>query len=558
LITPPSSERYRLLLIAASKHNFLDSVQTEIESYLGNEIQKNGALQIALITEYLPKASTEKRQALISKWISSAPAPREFSTALLRIRELEPADRILILRQTEAYLKTWMRSASGQEIALARNQWASWNLNAAREFLEMNEVNLAENITAEVLDELKTNKNENQYYEQFVFLRAKILVRLNKTSEAVELLQKFARETSGSENTGIDTEKYRRAAELLQEEGKKAEAGVILEESYHQQLTSGSTDSSLYIGLAEIRLDQNKNDEALQLVNRMIYGFPEDPERFNLAANVLEKHGRLHDAVKFREELSKRQPLGTLNKALLAQDYLALNKNKEAATEAKRVLEMGQAEVEEKVRASKVYGKASTLFAGSPEMQEIQKAVRKQKVATYTNVYYRALRTVLLKEKQDLKLLLSEWYVNPNNAELKPQLFRAYKNAGLFENALVTLDPDDVSRGNYLEANSRGYEDDYYGEYDRYDPTQNYPINNLNVSDEESVKLALEASECAGKIENYANQIFFLHLALDHENDLNKKKQIQEQITQVEKAVAEAALTENRRWKVGPNLGRES
>ncbi len=566
LITPPSSERYLLILRAASKHTFLDSVHGDIESFLSGDIQKNGALQIALITEYLPELPNEKRQAVISKWISSAPAPKEFSAAILRIRKLEPADRIAILKQTAAYLKTWMRSSSGQEIELARNQWASWNLKAAKEYLEMTEVNLAESITSEVLEELKTTESENQYFDEFILLHAKTLLRLNKTSEAVELLQKFARgsysKQQDDENVSLNEEKYRQAAELLQEEQKKTEANLILEELYEQQLTSGSTDSSLYIGLAEIRLDQNKVDDALHLLKRMIYGLSEDPERFNLAANVLEKHDRLEDAIQFREELLKRKPWDSTNQAALSEDYVELKKNKEAALEAKRILELNIATLEDKIRAAKVYGKASKLLAGSPEMQEIEKVVRNQKVTSYTNIHYTALREVLLEQNQNqnLKLLLSELYVNPASTMLKVPLFRAYKNAGLCENALIALDPENVSEENYVETeeDSGGYGDEYYGEYDRYDRTQNYPIKNLNLSDQESLQLALEASDCAEKIRNYTRQIFFLHLAMNIETDMNKKQRIQEKITQVEKTAAEAALEETGRWKVGPNLGRES
>ena len=106
------------------------------------------------------------------------------------------------------------------------------------------------------------------------------------------------------------------------------------------------------------------------------------------------------------------------------------------------------------------------------------------------------------------------------------------------------------------EADSGGYEDDYYGEHHRYDRTQNYPIKNLNLSDQESLQLALEAADCAEKIGNYTKQIFFLHLAMDLETVMNKKQGIQEEIAQVEKTAAAAALEETERWKIGPNLGR--
>ena len=147
----------------------------------------------------------------------------------------------------------------------------------------------------------------------------------------------------------------------------------------------------------------------------MIYGLPENTERFNLAANVLEKHNRFENAVQFREELIRRKPWGATNRATLSEDYIELKKNKEAALEAKRILELDLATLDDKIRAAKVYGKASKLLAGAPEMKEIEKVVRNQKVTSYTNVYYTALRQVLLEqnENQNLKLLLSELYVNP-------------------------------------------------------------------------------------------------------------------------------------------------
>ena len=108
----------------------------------------------------------------------------------------------------------------------------------------MTELSLAESITSEVIEELKTAENENQYFDEFVLLHAKILIRLNKTSEAVELLQKFARDSfrkqQDDENAGLNEEKYRRAADLLQEDKKKPEANMILEELYGQQLSLGS------------------------------------------------------------------------------------------------------------------------------------------------------------------------------------------------------------------------------------------------------------------------------------------------------------------------------
>jgi tetratricopeptide (TPR) repeat protein len=561
LIAEPSGDRYLLVLKAASKHGFVDSIQADLESFLNTQIEKNGALQIALITKYLQTAPDEKRQVLITKWIPTAPAPKEFADALLRIQDLKPADRMIVFKQTASYLKTWMRSAEGQELELARNQWIAWNLKAAIEYLESGQIINAESTSTEVLEEVQSrSQDQNQYTDQSILLHAKILVRKGKNSEAVELLRTFARESLSGQETetqSVNEEKYRKGVDLLQEEGRNTEASILLEEMYDRQLTSGATDPSIYIGLAEIRLEQNKFEEALQLFNRMIYGAPENPESFNLAATSLEKYSRLVDAIQFRTELSKRKPWDLSNSAVLAEDYLALMKKKEAIIEAKRILENDRAAVEEKVRAAKIFGSTSTLLAGPLEMQEIEKFVRKQKV-TAQNIYDSALRQVLIErnEQPPLKLVLSELYVNPTYNAVKVPLFHAYKNAGLCEQALLAIDPENLSHGNYEETYEYSRRGEYYSEYDQYDPTENYPVNNLNLSEEESLQLALEASDCAAKIDNSQRQIFFLRLALDHESNPQKKEEIKQKIAQTEQRIAEIGSAEAKRWKVGPYLGR--
>ncbi len=566
LIAEPSAGRYLLLCQAASRRGFLEVVQDEIEKYLATQIEKYGAAGLnELISTYLENVSQEKRRLLITKWIATAPAPREFGAALLWISALNKDDRTLVYTQTANYLKTGMRSAAGQEIEIARNQWVVWNFQAASEYLKSQQIDLAREVTREVLEEFKrASEADAGRIEKFTLLNAKALLRSGKMNEAVDLLRKYIHQdsTDGTELEGgkVDDEKYLKIAELLREEGRSAEAANILEEMYERKMLAGFKDPSLYIGLAEIRLDQDRMDEALQYLNRMIYSAPENLESFHLAAEVLEKKDRFEAALKFRNELNKRRPWDEVNRAKIAEDLLADGKTREAAAVAKSVLESNQSTLEELVRAAKIFGAASTIFAGPAEMQAIEKAVRSKTGTPQTPVYYSSLRQILLERNPSLEILLSEKYINPKSSVLEVPLFRAFRKAGLYEQALTTLDPENHSSGTFQTKAeySRDYGEEAFYDYERYDPTEHYPINRLNLFAKESTVLALEASGCAAQIGNSNPQIFFLNIALQHAQTPPKVQEIKEMIQKVEKAAAEASAAETARWKVSLNLGRQS
>jgi hypothetical protein len=172
------------------------------------------------------------------------------------------------------------------------------------------------------------------------------------------------------------------------------------------------------------------------------------------------------------------------------------------------------------------------------------------------------LRQVLIERDPSLNLLLSEKFVNPHAGNLEAPLFRAFHKAGLCEQALKAIDADNVSSRNYEDeeeySDRYGYDEDPFSDSDQYDPSENYPVNKLYLNDDESVELALEAAECAGKIDNSTRQIFFLKVALQHAQTDSKISEINQMIEKVEDAANEKAEIEAARWKVQPNLGRQS
>ena len=569
LLADQTPSNYLLVCEAASSHDFMNSVDSDIEKLLTTQIGKYGAAGLNdLIQTYLENVSHDKKNALIPKWITAAPAPKEFGSALLEISALDRDERTLVYTHTADYLKTWMRSAAGNEIEVARNQWVLWNYLAASEYLENKQNSFALEISSQVLDELKRISESNTpRVQKFTLLNATALLRLGKTNDAVELLRKYIHGNSVDpaklENAAIDDEKYLKVNELLRDEGRPAEAASILEEMYERKLLTGAMDSSIFIGLAQIRLDQNKNDEALQYLNRMIFSSPENLDNFNLAAELLEKNNRFAEALNLRNELKKRKSWDEVNLIKIAEDLAAIGKSKDAAVIAKAVLQSEQSTLDYQVRAAKVFGAVSTGLTGKLEMQQIEKAVRSKSGEMKPPVYYSSLRQILIERNPSLDLLLSEKYVNPQNSNLEVPLFRAFRKAGLCEQALEAIDRDNTSSRNYEDEEEysgayRNYGEDAFDDSEQYDPTENYPINKLYLTDKESVELALEAAECAGKIDELNRQIFFLKIALEHAETDSKKEEIEQAIEKVENAVSEKAEIEAARWKIQPNLGRQS
>ncbi|MCI0617070.1 hypothetical protein L0244_29180, partial [bacterium] len=423
-------------------------------------------------------------------------------------------------------------------------------------------------VTKEVLDELKRISETNTpRVQKFTLLNATALLRLGKTDDAVELLRKYIHsdlpDPGQMENAAIDDDKYLKVNELLRDEGRSAEASSFLEEMYERKLLAGSMEPSIFIGLAQIRLDQNKNDEAVQYLNRMIYSSPENLDNFNLAAELLEKNNRFAEALNLRDELKKRKSWDEVNLVKIAEDLAATGKSKDAAVIAKAVLLSEQSTLESQVRAAKVFGASSTGLAGKLEMQQIEKAVRSKSGDTKIPVYYSSLRQILIERNPSLDLLLNEKSVNPQNSNLEAPLFRAFRKAGLCKQALEAIDRDNASSRNYEDEEEYSgrygnYGEDAFYDSDRYDPTENYPINKLYLTNQESVGLALEAAECAGKIGDSNRQFFFLKIALQHAETDAKKDEIEQMIEKAEDAASEKAEIEAARWKIQPNLGRQS
>jgi hypothetical protein len=244
------------------------------------------------------------------------------------------------------------------------------------------------------------------------------------------------------------------------------------------------------------------------------------------------------------------------NAAALAADLLASGSGAEASKLASGVLKAAHSTVEDREKAARVYGKAAADLVGSPEMQAIQGAVRTGSAGdAATKTYYSALRRVLLEkaESPSLDLLLAQKYTDPDSKDLSLRLFEAFRNSDRCEPAMWILDPaGTASSSEYDPPRENEYQDEYYAYYGYYNP-----IEKLSLAEDQTKDLALSMAECAGKTGDMNGRVYFLSMALNHAAEGEDRKSLGKLLEEARAKLRESQETEERRFKVTANLGRE-
>jgi len=549
---PDSFYAWKLLLEAAVAHNFLEPDRKTIEEFLSAKVRKAGASGIAgMLPVYLKTLSDPNH--LMLEWIRSAPAPKEFGRSLLGLK-LGAATNLLVFETVEDYLKNRMLTASGQEQSSVKSEWVEWSRYYTKELRNQKQHDRALQVLNGVEDRLQADQDRWRRRD-VVLLKIEILSEQSRNDEAVQLIKSYvapeepAQESEYS-NEGQD-ERYRKALESVG--GNQTLENFVNQQLYEWFLANGRKENAVYAGLAEIKLNQGQSDEAGALLQKMIYLDSENLEGFHAAAEVMEKLKRWEEATGYRLELAKRKSWDFANRARLGDDLLKLNRKTEATKEALSVLGSAFASATDRALAAKVNARAGTLTTGPPEMIAIQNALRSgqpQADSPYSHNY----RAVLLEtnDPPPLDLIQREWFLNPSDQSSQIRLFHAFARDGKYDQALATLDPDKQRHSNYEPDPEEWMQGEYY--YAHYDHYNTYPVEGLNLTEEETRTIALEMAECAEKTGDRAGKLFFLKMAVHH--TVGPAPEQEKRITELMTGMERDQQEENRRVRIGLNLGR--
>jgi hypothetical protein len=150
-----------------------------------------------------------------------------------------------------------------------------------------------------------------QRLDQIVSLEVQIAAQSNAVPA---LLSRYA-----SRNEPVPLDALRNGATELRRDGQDRAARQVLEFVYSRHLDMHRFDAAHFLGLAEIRLEENNGAAALELLGRMEMLAGEPFETLPAAAELLERFDKMAEAAEFYERRVKAVPWDTESREKLSE-----------------------------------------------------------------------------------------------------------------------------------------------------------------------------------------------------------------------------------------------
>jgi tetratricopeptide (TPR) repeat protein len=207
----------------------------------------------------------------------------------------------------------------------------------------------------------------------------------------------------------------------------------VLEFLYSRELAARSTDSSVFLGLAEIRLEEGQANEALTLLRRMQMAAGLPFESLAPAADVLARFGRTEDAAAFLAKRVEAVPWDDAARLRLAE----MRSN---TAELSAIASNRNAIYEVRAQAARSLGKVQpgTRGLGSAELDALAAAKPVEGPRYFWSRIDAAAQAADPAAKS--RLLLSAIAIAPERPEPRIPAFRALTAAGRDTLALVVME----------------------------------------------------------------------------------------------------------------------
>ncbi|MGD0619197.1 MAG: hypothetical protein ABSB67_16240 [Bryobacteraceae bacterium] len=232
-------------------------------------------------------------------------------SSLLGIPNLTAGQRITLKRKRVAMMEHRLAGLHGDERAAEQTQVTVARLELIGLLLDqkLNEQAQAEwnLLPADVRDGSAVNPDPA------------VEIRLAaRTGTLAGLLQRYRSKAE----TAPGVEPLRSAAQALRRDNNETAALAVLDFLYTHELDAGRLDAANFLGLAEVRLEQDNAETALQLLHRMALVTDKPFDTLLAAADLLEKHNQPAAAAEFVAMRLRAAPWDTVAKlhaARLAQ-----------------------------------------------------------------------------------------------------------------------------------------------------------------------------------------------------------------------------------------------
>jgi Flp pilus assembly protein TadD len=286
----------------------LPALHDDVEKILRTYIRRNGPFQIEGILEGAVFASADTTAGLnwIAELARSAPDSVQFLEALVDRPWVPDAQKNILYRQIVENAEARVAQTFGEQQTNAQHQLWTEQIRWAQ-FLLSHPADARNLETAVTLlaDVRKQTVNDATVIELEIRLAAR------NHSMAVQLAKY---------RDPLPLEPLRNAANTLLEEGDAISSRQVLEFVYTNQMKAGNLDQATFLGLAEVKLEQNDTPAALALLRRMVLISGEPFSGLDPAAALLERTHHPAEAAEFLETMIKAEPWNADAKRRLAED----------------------------------------------------------------------------------------------------------------------------------------------------------------------------------------------------------------------------------------------
>jgi tetratricopeptide (TPR) repeat protein len=342
------------------------------------------------------------------------------------------------------------------------------------------------------------------------------------------LLDRYGREESRPVNLGA----LRNAATALRQAGDQASARRVMEFVYTRQLDRGELSRPVFLGLAEIRVQQGNVPAALELLRRLtlVAGEPFD----NLAASgaLLERLNRPTEALEFRRARVQAVPWDADAHIALARAQIAAGQDRAGALDRLgRIAESQKERYASRVEAARAFASAGGRL-GREAQTEIDwlRGMSVLTPAAADRPMFVAARVAAAERATDasarISLLRAAVAVDPGGVGLRVPLFRAELAGGKPADAIEAIEPILV---------------------------RNRPLTNLGLTAAARATLAREVAEAYQQIDRLPEAVRFLTIALDGQS-VAARASIRPRITALNEEIGRRARNAARQPRIGQAL----